>query len=415
MAGIRSGLVPDVELVVLRRLVALSSSLPPGNPNHGVDFSAILAAREAPSTPAQPNHLDVDTIDLVDSPARPVPLKRPVSLSETPILSTEKRQRTLPGRGVQTNDVAFVSPARPSSQPSEKLLPAGKQKQASAKGASPSRGAVSRNRPSVQWLERFRRAMQHPIYLIERKPCGRAFVVMGASGGVYDVQFRKCNDPQRLGATEPVCSCPDFVKRSNAPSGKGRGPCKHIIFVMNKVLGVHQFNKVMYQVLLLESEFDEIMHNAPSAPSASVVADESVQVKFRESQEAGEESDADCPICFEPMETIESKRIGQSASPSQVPKPAKVVSCSACRKKFHAHCIEKLASVAGRSGLDCPLCRAKWRAGHGAEASLNLAHYSSKHQHPISLQQMYPDSHQYIGRGRGFRKRPGRGGAQSKR
>lgn len=405
MAGRRSALVRDVMLAVLQHLASSSSiPFPPSNPNHGVDIAALLSefGEQAPTRAPHPL-ADDNTIDLVDSPVRPSPTKLLSPRALSPPVLPEKRQRTPTKEPAEVIEIDPMTPVRTAPEPRiDVQKPIAKRRRGgSQKDVAPSRGAASRNLPSKQFLERFKRMSQHPIYLIKREACGRAFVVMGATGSVYHVELRKCTDANRAGTTEPVCTCLDFVKRNKGQSSAGRGPCKHLIFVLNKVLKVHHHDNVMYQVSLLDSEVDEIMRNAPSTTSPEVMADEAVQESFENSQEIGGNVEESCSICFDPVDPAD---VGEASA----------VYCASCRKGFHGACMAKFQSVQEGQSVNCPLCRSKWD-GQGA---LNLAKYSSKHQHGITMAQLYPDSHQYIGsRGvrRGGHRRGGGGGGGSRR
>ncbi|KAF3930961.1 hypothetical protein ABW19_dt0210631 [Dactylella cylindrospora] len=71
------------------------------------------------------------------------------------------------------------------------------------------------------------------------------FKIAGSTGNVYTVTL----------ANIPTCNCPDSKKN---------GTCKHILFVMSKVLRV-RYN-LSYQAALLNSEIQEIFENSPVPP-----------------------------------------------------------------------------------------------------------------------------------------------------
>jgi hypothetical protein len=86
--------------------------------------------------------------------------------------------------------------------------------------------------------------ISHRLFLINREvlePAGsegaasEKFVVLGATGNVYDVVISK----------NPKCSCPDAAKGNI---------CKHRFFVMLRVLKLDQHDPIVWQQALLSSE-----------------------------------------------------------------------------------------------------------------------------------------------------------------
>ncbi len=79
-------------------------------------------------------------------------------------------------------------------------------------------------KPSDNVWERMVRAGRQKMYLVDQVDISSEergkFAILGTNGNVYDVIIDK----------EPTCNCPDCAVRGNK--------CKHIIFVMAKVLGV---------------------------------------------------------------------------------------------------------------------------------------------------------------------------------
>lgn len=133
----------------------------------------------------------------------------------------------------------------------------------------------------------------------------------------------------------PSCDCPDARKGNH---------CKHILFVMLKVLAVPQSSTLFYQKALLSSELEQLFANAPDTSSASASA--SLRVAYEkatgkkaaepepESSQAGgsqqrlEEGD-DCGICFEEMD---------------VNKLGDLTFCETCNKPVHKACFSQCAS-----------------------------------------------------------------------
>lgn len=408
-AGLRAHLVPEVAAAVYARLAAADAPrLPPGHPDDGVDFSARLAAATATTAEAA-----TETIDLVDSPQPAAPAKRRARAA--PLGSPPKRSRALsrpPNVGVDGARASAAHASPPMSPPpAPPPLPAPKASKApkapkaaraagaaagaSGSGLSPKRGAVTRTVPSKQLLQRLDRALKHPILLVDRTedPNGswREFHIQGSTGDIYVVRI--CRDPS--------CTCLDFQKRRKGEASGAAGPCKHILFVMHRVLKVERMDMRLYQVSLLDSEVTELFADAPAAPGSDLMADGAVVTAFRESQQDDDDEsdgeDAECPICFDRMGAGERVR------------------CSKCSGRLHASCMAQVHPQ--RDGArKCPLCRAAWVArDDDAGRVLNLAKHSSRHRHELSLAQLYPESHQFIGarqRGRGRGSGRGRGGGR---
>jgi hypothetical protein len=387
-SGSRAHLVSQVAAAVYARLAATSSHIiGRDHPDYGTDFSALLASASATAEDSA-----VDTIDLVDSPQPAAPRsKRRRHLTASPVEQAKRpRAGDIEAQGAAEDEevpIFETSPVRKVAAPSPPRAPR------ATKDAAPKRGAMTRVVPSKQLLARLDRAQKHPIYLVDRRSGGRVFDVMGATGNVYEVKIER----------DPSCACPDFQKRCRGEGSAAAGPCKHILFVMHRVLKVDRMDMKLYQVSLLDDEVEEIFRAAPPAPHSHLLADGGVTTAFRESQQRDDDSDADgedpeCPICFEVMDN-----------------PNAPVRCTACCGRVHGTCMAQV--LTHRDGMKtCPLCRGEWQetAGDTNSAILNFAKHSSKHKHALTLAQLYPESHQYIGaagcgRGRGRGADSGRG------
>ncbi|OLP84409.1 hypothetical protein AK812_SmicGene34728 [Symbiodinium microadriaticum] len=88
------------------------------------------------------------------------------------------------------------------------------------------RQANFRRQPSIATCDRIDRALEQRLYLLKlerhRAGAGGLFHVLGSTGNVYTVNV----------GTKPSCDCPDFLK--------GRGPCKHILFIWLRVLQLEE-------------------------------------------------------------------------------------------------------------------------------------------------------------------------------
>lgn len=159
------------------------------------------------------------------------------------------------------------------------------------------------------------------MFVIERTRSGseecpeELIELAGTTGNIYTVHIAKV----------PSCDCP-HAKKGNQ--------CKHIVYVMSRVLRAP--DNLQYQLALLSSELREILGNAPPILNEDNTSRDGNRKPVED----------DCPICcteFEPTEEI--------------------VWCkAACGNNVHKECFEKwAASRKGQSGgVTCPFCRTPW-------------------------------------------------------
>ncbi len=191
-------------------------------------------------------------------------------------------------------------------------------------------------------ISRIHRAISQRLYLVNQEDVSneesglcRKYAVLGSTGNVYDVLIGKL----------PHCSCPDC--------GKGR-LCKHIIFVMVKVLQVSQNSEYVYQNALLQTELAEIFASAPQSAASVVQAKKEVIKAYKKSIGAEEDDEkevvvelveklpeGDCPVCFEDLNGGEA-----------------LDSCATCRNFIHRDCLKMWLAVQE----SCCYCRGKWCA-----------------------------------------------------
>lgn len=115
-------------------------------------------------------------------------------------------------------------------------------------------------------MERIERAYQHRLYLIEERmigspPTGSEFVVLGATGNVYSVKVEQ----------RPSCTCPDAAKGNT---------CKHLLFVMLRVLKLSPSDPRAWQTALLTSELQDLL--TISATNEGILASQTVRQRFHE-------------------------------------------------------------------------------------------------------------------------------------
>ncbi|EGZ76744.1 hypothetical protein NEUTE2DRAFT_51195 [Neurospora tetrasperma FGSC 2509] len=149
--------------------------------------------------------------------------------------------------------------------------------------------------------------------------------IAGSTGNIYTVTI----------ARQPTCTC---------PMGEKNEQCKHIIYVLARVLRAKY--EYVYQLALLSCELEDIFSNAPP------IVEDGDSLTTGEGDKRRKPIEGDCPICFNEME---------------VHKPEEIVWCrAACGQNVHKECFEMWAATkrkqAGGSKADvtCPYCRSVW-------------------------------------------------------
>lgn len=234
---------------------------------------------------------------------------------------------------------------------------------------------LRRFRPScpIPIQQRIQRALSQRLYLIERGEvtdpdtdrASCSFAVLGSTGNVYNVQ---------IGRTA-TCNCPDSIRT--------RGLCKHILFVLLRVIALPADSPLIYQSAWLTSEVQHMFallaarRVGGSSSSSTIVANDQVRNAYAKLQQSGcvsggektdenddtgddstlkprrksLEEDSDCPICFESL-TME----GCTET---------LTYCRAmCGTNFHLSCIKRWSESAKqgwkKSPTTCPNCRQPW-------------------------------------------------------
>lgn len=200
-------------------------------------------------------------------------------------------------------------------------------------------------RPTQPLADRIFRALHHHLRLLHRSESN--FFILGATGNVYTVTL----------TTTPSCTCPDR-----------RTPCKHILFVLIRVLGVSLDDACLRRKTLRPCRLSRLL----SKPSlCDSLASASVRQRFHQLFFQGRqgglgphveiEEGTTCPICLDEME-----------------KEERVVACGTCKNVVHENCLIKWRRSRGRRGGSCVICRARWRDLSDQERYLNLAAYVSE-------------------------------------
>ncbi|KAK8602505.1 hypothetical protein V6N13_057866 [Hibiscus sabdariffa] len=198
-----------------------------------------------------------------------------------------------------------------------------------------------RFKPTQPVVERIARALRHPLFLLHRSDS--TFFVLGATGNVYTVTL----------SSTPSCTCPDRTT-----------PCKHILFVLIRALGVSVDDTCLRRQTLRPCRLTRLL-GTPTSPEALAGAGlrERFHQLFSERKKHGGSGDVKeieegtvCPVCLEEME-----------------KGDKVAACSTCRNLIHEECLMRWKRSRGRRSANCVICRARWISDQ--EKYLNLAAY----------------------------------------
>ncbi|KAE8688982.1 carotenoid cleavage dioxygenase 8 [Hibiscus syriacus] len=139
-------------------------------------------------------------------------------------------------------------------------------------------------KPPQPVIERITRALRHPLFLLHRSDSN--FVVLGATRNVYTVKL----------SSTPTCTCPDRTI-----------PCKHILFVLIRALGVSIDDTCLLRRTLRPCRLSRILETStsPEALARAGLRERFHQI-FSERKKHGETGDVKeieegtvCPVCLE--------------------------------------------------------------------------------------------------------------------
>lgn len=204
----------------------------------------------------------------------------------------------------------------------------------------------------------------------------------GSTGHIYTIEIKLL----------PSCDCP-HAKKGNQ--------CKHVVFVMLKVLKAPE--AVAYQLALTISELRDVMKNAP--PILGVDTDGK-----NGTEQPGEDPNrkpvqGECPICYD--------ELTEGGEP--------IIYCKAsCGNNLHEACMKNWLKVGVKP--TCPYCRAKWVQDTGFDGKLGTVdmtglernengYFNVAQQLGLSGERDYSTYHQYWVRqhfGQGRRRGRGR-------
>ncbi|XP_059318638.1 uncharacterized protein LOC132069245 [Lycium ferocissimum] len=200
--------------------------------------------------------------------------------------------------------------------------------------------------PTQPLADRIIRAVSHRLQLLHHYDT--TFFILGATGNVYTVNL----------STTPSCSCPDRTT-----------PCKHLLFVFIRVLGVSIDDTCLLRRTLRPCELQGLL-SLPISPES--LANPNVRERFHQlfSQERSKytplkieiENGVTCPVCLEEMN-----------------KEERVAACRTCRNPLHEECLMQWKRSNRRRSISCVICRARWRDVRAEQEDkyLNLSAYIS--------------------------------------
>lgn len=174
--------------------------------------------------------------------------------------------------------------------------------------------------------DRKERGKSQNLYLIERLPetdsLVRSYVIMGSSGNVYTVKI----------SGNPSCTCPDYQTRGRR--------CKHIFFVLIRIMKVTNEDKAIYT----NADLTKMFENIP-AITGNLMADGNIKKRYTSinNDEPVEQKPTDdlCPICLDDLENGDA-----------------IDYCKfSCGKSVHVECFGMWTLTKGHT---CVYCRNNW-------------------------------------------------------
>jgi len=238
---------------------------------------------------------------------------------------------------------------------------------------------------SIAIYDRIERALTQRLYLLamtksSNENLQREYKVLGQTANVYTVIISHLSS----------CTCPDYAKGHL---------CKHIIFVLHRVLKVPRNSPLIYQQALISSELNEIFTNADQQNNdVSIYAEDSIRQAYRVKtgdpnvilptkiiEQKPITNDDECPICYEKL----------------LNEPNNIFFCStSCGNNLHKNCFDKWrrAKLSLNEPVTCPFCRVHWKDLHENNnevstntAYLNLAAYSTTADYEDDLEDLFFD------------------------
>jgi hypothetical protein len=184
-----------------------------------------------------------------------------------------------------------------------------------------------RSMPTNDYNQLRYRALTQRMFVMDRKRQDTAnghpietITLAGTTGNVYTIIIDKV----------PTCDCPH--------ARKGNQQCKHIIYVLSRVLKVRP--ELEYQLAFCSFELREIFEGAPPLPNEQVADSDDCHRR---------PTDGECPICCDDLVSEQSKD--------------ELVWCrSGCGNNLHKTCFAQWAATKCGQMVTCPFCRKPWES-----------------------------------------------------
>ncbi|KAI1359380.1 hypothetical protein F5Y08DRAFT_80485 [Xylaria arbuscula] len=246
--------------------------------------------------------------------------------SSTMGASTTAKKRRLPSTWDEDESGVNAQSSKPKNIPKKT-----KKKKEERKADEEKRLRRFREKAPASFEAIYERATSQRFYVLSRvrggdPDCPEEDVEMtGSTGNIYHVHIAKL----------PSCDCPHALKGNQ---------CKHIIYVMSRVLRAR--HDLVYQLALLSSELRGIFMHAPDIEISEDSSSSSNNQPHDPSRKAIE---GDCPICFTPFEGPEDTTVYCRAT---------------CGQNIHKECFKMWAATKRRDVRDavtCPMCRSPWQ------------------------------------------------------
>ena len=287
-----------------------------GGPAHPSQYSLYPVHKTYSQQPYAP--------PMTPAASKQKPRKRKVSTDGSNVIdltqdSSPKRRRSKKASAVDTDDLLQADkPKANAKKPKDE-----ERRLRRWRSHAPTAYTETRNRALTQRMfvldrQRDTSNSEHPTETIS---------LAGTTGNVYTIVVDKV----------PSCDCP-HAKKGNQ--------CKHIAYVLSRVLRVPA--DLEYQLAFISAELRDIFAKAPPLPSETAERNDDGDGKRKPIE-------GECPICSEDFEP-ESKE--------------SIVYCkSACGNNIHAQCFKMWAATKQGRGVTCPFCRTEWQQEGGGEAA----------------------------------------------
>jgi hypothetical protein len=282
----------------------------PSAASHTVDMtSSAMPAAAGPSRKRRAPAADVPVIDLTGDSPQP---------SETPNSKRRRADRDVEEPPLYDNLFKGKQP-----QPDEEGDDSPKKKAKKDDGEKRLR-RWRKHAPSA-YREVRERALTQRMFVLDRQrdasdpeAPSETISLAGTTGNIYTITIDKV----------PSCDCPHARKGNQ---------CKHIVYVLSRVLRAPA--ELEYQLAFISSELKDIFARAPPLPS------ETAENDGKDGNRKPVEGE--CPICCNDFEPESSETI--------------VYCKAACGNNIHKDCFGQWAATRTGQAVTCPFCRTPWQ------------------------------------------------------